>query len=428
MNAQATMHTASTEDFTETGEANREPLITILVVEDNDSERWRISAMLTKLGYRVLEAANGDDALSMQLEQPAALVVSDWRMPGMDGLELCRVMKTETDYQSPYFIMLTGMTNPVDLIAGMEMGADDFIAKPCAAEELRVRVQAGARIQNLRQAQEHNNRLMRHLLRRERRAMHRIRDDLALAAEMQQGLLPATFARYDNFSVGTLFRPADEVGGDFFNYFQLGPNHLGFYLLDVTGHGVSAAMLAFSIAYQLTGEGSTTDLLMRKGAHGPEPETPSRVVAALNERFLDRDDRGRHFTMVYGVLDLRDGKGTLCQAGHPHPMLLSSEGSMERLGDSGFPVGMFAEADYRDTAFRLEAGDRIFLCSDGVLDRLSAQHGSDAYLHLAECLSVDSAATADGMIEVMESVLNGEMGQPKSDDDISILTVSRDTA
>ncbi len=408
---------------------SREPgeqrAINVLVVEDNDSERWRLSAMLTKLGYGVREAANADEALSTQLQAPSDIVVSDWRMPGMSGLELCAAMKTEADYRQPYFIMLTGMTNPVDLIAGMEAGADDFIAKPCEAEVLRVRVQAGARIQRLRGEQEHNNRLMRHLLLKERRAMNKIREDLELAAEVQQDLLPHAHARIDGYAVSTLFRPAQEVGGDFFNYFQLGPHHLGFYLLDVSGHGVAAAMMSFSIAYQLSGDGDSAGFLMQHGGHGPEPVSPAAVVATLNERFQDRHDRGRHFTMVYGVLDLRDGSGRLCQAGHPNPLLIDAGNMLSKLGDGGLPAGMFQDASFEDTPFHLHPGDRLFLCSDGVLDRIAGTHGANrAHDELGRQLCLEAAGSADGMVAVMAEFLGGEAGSFV--DDVSMLAISRD--
>lgn len=399
--------------------------VRVLVVEDNDSERWRIAAMLGKLGYVVLEASNGDEALSLQLQENADLVLSDWKMPIMDGLEMCRILKQEADYGAPYFIMLTGMKNPVDLIAGMESGADDFIAKPCVAEELRVRIQAGARVQRVRREQERLNNLLRQLIIRDRRAARRIREDLETGAALQQSLLPCENARFDSFCVSTLSQAAGAVSGDFLNYFRIGPHHLAFYLLDVSGQSVGAAMLSFSIAYQLS-TGSRGGSIVVQEQDGEEvPRKPSEVVQALNAKFQGSEHADRHFTMVYGVVDLRDGSGKLCQAGHPHPLLLSGDGSVYAVGDGGFPVGLSAHSQFNDIQFCLKRGERLIVCSDGLLEALARGAPGDS---LVQILGTETAGTADGMIDEIRSSLERSPGGNAVDDDISALAISRDSS
>ncbi len=401
---------------------------TVLVVEDNESERWRLTAMLGKLGYRVVDASNGNEALVLQSLERADIVVSDWRMPGMDGLELCRTLKSDPAYGQPFFVMLTAMNNPVDLVAGMEAGADDFVSKPCAAEELRVRVQAGARIQSLRARLEDNNEAMEHMLQRERETVERMRGDLDMAAELQRSLLPAAAARLEDFTLGTLFQPAEEIGGDFFNYFRLGPEHLGFYLLDVSGHGVAAAMLAFSISYQFNGDVAGNRMLMEDGPDGPRPAEPASVVAALNEQFQDRDGSGRFFTMVYGVINVRTGAGRFCQAGHPYPLVLRANGEGECLGDGGHPAGMFPGAVFENVDFRLAPGDRLMICSDGVLDYLAGKDSSIVYPMLTRRLGDSAGSTAAEMVRVMEKVLGEQRSRGVPEDDISVLAIARAAA
>lgn len=428
MNMQATVKKLpvrheKTEASKNVERAREEDAVSVLVVEDNDSERWRICAMLQKLGYLVRDVSDGDEALSRQLEEPSDLVVSDWRMPGMDGLELCRVLRTEADYQTPYFIMLTGMNNPVDLIAGMEAGADDFIAKPCSAEELRVRIMAGARTQRLRHEHERVNLLMRHLLRRERRAMNRIRADLEAAAELQQSLLPCDNARFDHYSVATLFQPASEVGGDFYNYFRLGSHHLGFYSLDVNGLGVRAAMMAFGIANELSADRGAIGLLMDDSL---APRPPADVITNLNARFQDNRAEGRHFTMVYGTIDLRDGSGLLCRAGHPHPVLLKQSGGAQLLGSGGCPVGIWPAAEFENAEFRLERGDRLVLCTDGLLTEFTKDSDGDLYTNLTQRISEEAAEDADGVIEAFRKLLAENTQGSAFEDDVSALAISLD--
>jgi sigma-B regulation protein RsbU (phosphoserine phosphatase) len=111
-------------------------------------ERTRTVAILLKSGYEVIEASDGDSALQIIKDTRIDIVVSDWRMPIMDGLTLCKKIKTETP-SPPYFIFLTGRDATCDLVAAIDNGSDDFISKPFNNEELRVRIKAGARIVNM---------------------------------------------------------------------------------------------------------------------------------------------------------------------------------------------------------------------------------------------------------------------------------------
>ncbi|MFT5693644.1 MAG: sigma-B regulation protein RsbU (phosphoserine phosphatase), partial [Oceanicoccus sp.] len=131
--------------------------ITILIVEDSKSEQIHMQAMLTKFGYHVTTADNGRQALNILKTQKIQLIISDWRMPELTGIDLCRQVRADSSFGHPYIIMVTGRTSKDDLIAGMEAGADDFISKPFNSEELRVRLQAGTRILQLRDAAEQRN-------------------------------------------------------------------------------------------------------------------------------------------------------------------------------------------------------------------------------------------------------------------------------
>ena len=122
----------------------------LLIAEDSTTENMRLTSMLSKLGYEVLSARNGREALDILNDEPIPFIISDWRMPELSGIDLCRKLRADDKYGQPYFILLTGCDAPMDLVAGMEAGADDFITKPFIGEELRVRLQAGTRIMRLR--------------------------------------------------------------------------------------------------------------------------------------------------------------------------------------------------------------------------------------------------------------------------------------
>ena len=124
----------------------------ILVVEDSDSERAWLEEALRKSGFEVASAANGLEALSLMATFSAHLVVSDWRMPGIDGVELCRRLRAVGSPAYVYFILLTGQDSDNDIVSGLDAGADDYMKKPFNSSELAARIRAGLRIVALKRS------------------------------------------------------------------------------------------------------------------------------------------------------------------------------------------------------------------------------------------------------------------------------------
>jgi DNA-binding response OmpR family regulator len=119
----------------------------VLVAEDDLLSRRMIEAMLEKWGYQVTTASDGDEAWElMQAEDPPKLVILDWIMPGMEGVEVCRKVRESGRSEPTYIILLTSKGEKGDIVSGLEAGADDYIAKPYDSEELRARVQVGERV------------------------------------------------------------------------------------------------------------------------------------------------------------------------------------------------------------------------------------------------------------------------------------------
>ena len=401
----------------------------VLIVEDSIAENMRLNAMLTKLGYDVMSATNGQQALGVLDDHSIPLIISDWRMPEMSGIDLCRKVRDDARYGQPYFILLTGCDTHMDLVAGMEAGADDFITKPFKSEELRVRLQAGTRIVGLRDELEQRNVQLEQTLRNEENANRRIQEDLASAAAMQQALLPTGDSPFPQLEIATLFKPATMVAGDTYNYFRLDDDHLGFYHLDVSGHGIASAMLSFTLSRFLS-----PDALMQRaqtaspGATHPSAQSiahPHDVVAALNQRFLEDDRCEHYFTMVYGVLNIITGEGELCQAGHPHPLHCHADGTITQVGNGGFPVGMLAEASYESTAFKLHAGERLWLYSDGIPDCSNETGKALGMEQFTSLLQHAGQTPLTRLPAAIEKVLMRWHGEKELDDDISLLAIGR---
>ncbi|MHC9543920.1 MAG: PP2C family protein-serine/threonine phosphatase [Vulcanimicrobiota bacterium] len=301
-------------------------------------------------------------------KETISLVISDWMMPEMDGPELCRHIRAAHFPQYIYIIMLTARETKTDLIEGMESGADDFMVKPFNKDELRVRIKAGERVIKLeRDLEDRNSKLSE--------AYSVIKKDLEAASKMQRSLLPGSTVSTGGVLFDWIFLPAYFLAGDIFNFLPLDDSTTGFYLLDVSGHGIPAALLSVTISHSLSPSNPQGSLM--KSAI-PEPPyysltPPSRVVAGLNAQFYGDKDSLQCFTMIYGLIDVRKGKITLTQAGHLSLIYVRKDGTASLIGTGGFPVGMLSDAEYEEHEIDIQKGDRIFIYSDGITECINSE-------------------------------------------------------
>lgn len=395
----------------------------VLIAEDHPAERMRLESMLQKMGYLVNSFSNGIAALRYIESNPVDIIISDWKMPIMNGLDLCKKIRSDTHDHYPYFILLTGCDTKPDLIAGMDAGADDFITKPFNREELRVRLQAGSRIQHLKQQLELKNAHLEKVNQSLQLADELLNKDLTIAAYMQQELLPKNHQLFSNWSAASLFEPASHVSGDTFNLFKINKHYMGFYHIDVSGHGVSAAMMSFTIARLIgSGSGSIDELI---GAQKKMTASPADVVHQLNLRFQNNQLHTPYFTMLYGIIDIESGQGTFCQAGHPHPFIVRNNGQVEKLGQGGFPVGALEDANYQNTAFQLHEGDRFLVYSDGITECRNNNDELTGEIRLTELLENSQHQSITDIIRSIDKLVRLWRAERHQDDDISALLIER---
>jgi len=203
-----------------------------------------------------------------------------------------------------------------------------------------------------------------------RKAKQALEHDLRLAARVQQALLPPPEIQAGELRVAHAFHPCDDLAGDGVGVVLLPDNRLGIYLLDVSGHGVGAALLSFTLAHLLspTIEGS---LLTENDGAGTSAVPPSRVAERLNRQF-PMDRTRQYFTLVYGVADPSSGRFQYVLAGHPAPVRLPRTGPPTPVAGAGLPVGMIDEVAYDDETLTLEPGDRLYCYTDGATEALNA--------------------------------------------------------
>jgi sigma-B regulation protein RsbU (phosphoserine phosphatase) len=121
----------------------------ILVVEDEKDTRYILDKLLSKNGYEVVTSVNGEEAIGILKQHKPKVIIADWTMPIMDGIELCKTLKGDEKYKLIYFIILTARASLKDRVIGLDVGADDFLVKPVDNQELLARIRSGIRIHNL---------------------------------------------------------------------------------------------------------------------------------------------------------------------------------------------------------------------------------------------------------------------------------------
>ncbi|AHG18842.2 response regulator [Chania multitudinisentens RB-25] len=407
--------------------------VTVLIVDDSKSYRHLMATMLAKWGFRICEAEDGECALRLLEQQSVHIVISDWEMPVMNGVDLCRAIRSNDFGRYIYVILVTARQSLEDLLTGMEAGADDFLSKPVNQSQLRARLHAAERVLQLENTLAARNEKISS-------AYRQIESDLQAAAKLQNSVLPAHNLFLSGFEADWMFLPSAYVSGDLLNYFSLNERHIAFFSVDVAGHGVSAAMLSLAVAREfLTGRISNQLLVNQNGAGESSPVAPHQVVGELNQRFcLDNDEVFSYYTLIYGVIDTTNGQGTLCQAGHPTPFIIRTGGELFPIGDGGMPVGLLPQAEYQDSHFTLEIGDRLYLYSDGITECENDQQELYGEQRLQQLLRECRMLPKHQVFERVEKVLSlwrssevtqrqeQDLKQPRPfTDDISLMAIER---
>lgn len=382
----------------------------VLIVDDTPSVQLVLQRIIQKLGHEWSVCSNGAEAWDLLQLEVFDVVVVDWVMPEMDGVTLCRKIRSHDFGYYLYLILCTSKEEHSDLLEGMNAGADDFTVKPPRLDEFAVRIRGAERICKLQSELRAQHKALQSQHTSLTAVYESMARDLKLAAQSLERLLPQR--RYDGDPVITryLFRPSSLLGGDFLNFFQLNSGHLIFYVFDVSGHGVPAALKSGTLCHLLNKDSELVSV-------DDGPRGPAEVAARLNRLFLVDDD---YFTLLYGVLDTHTLELRYVQAGHPSPLLVR-DGGGRFLGDGGFPVSLLDVAVFEERSILLKEGDRLYLYSDGITDA-DGDEGPYGAQRLSEVLCGKSAAPLQESLDaLLEQV--GHWCCQGWDDDVSILAL-----
>ncbi len=254
-------------------------------------------------------------------------------------------------------------------------------------------------------------------------ANEHIRFDLDTAARIQRALLPMSLPEPRGYRFAWHFLPSTQLAGDTLNVLWLGPDKVALYIADVSGHGVSAALLSVTLSRWLSTTPGQLSLLTADSASptGYRISAPAEVAERLNQQFPFDARTGQYFTLIYGILTLSRREFRYVSAGHPPLVHLPLEGAARAVSTEGFPVGLVRSPGYEERVMQLSPGDRLMLVTDGLTEAANPtgeQFGEQRLLEAAEAFRSHSLERQ--LDEIVESARRW-CSCPAFDDDISLV-------
>jgi len=371
----------------------------ILIVDDTPINIGVISGAL-KDSFATKVATSGEKALAIAggKDKPD-LILLDIMMPEMDGYEVCRRLKANTDTRDIPVIFLTSQTEAEDETKGFEVGAVDYIHKPFSAAVVKARVRT-------------------HLMLREAHAeiarqLVEINTELEMARQIQLSILPSSTPKISGLDIVARYIPMTSVAGDFYDFIVVDDSHVGILIADVSGHGLPAALIASMLQVALTAQ----------ARHASEP---GKVLAGLNQALCGKFQHN-FVTAAYVYLDLEKKVMKYGGAGHP-PLLLwrKSTCSASEVLENGLVMGQFEEATYDSLEVPVEAGDRFVLYTDGILETSNPAQEEFGTARFMKFMEANNKLAAGPFADALLLELARWLEQPPGEghkDDISLLTV-----
>ena len=356
--------------------------------------------------YEFSFAHNGLEALTMLLQnKDYDIILSDINMPEMDGLTLLAKIN---EMRNPALkcIMVSAYGDMGNIRQAMNNGAFDFATKPIDLDDLSVTIEkAVGQIRYIREMQAEHTEL------------ESIKGDLAVAREIQQAILPRIFPPFpedgDQLDIAASMTAAKDVGGDFYDFFRIDGDRIGFVIADVSGKGVPAAIF---MAVSRT-------LIRATGIHGG---STAECMRYANELLTKESVDCMFVTVFYGIYNIRTGEITYCNAGHNPPYILKANGQVEVFPMPTDPfVGAVEGLAYHEHQMQLEKGDTLFLFTDGVNEATNGSHEEFGDDRLEETLKDVTMHSCQEVIDAVRDDVKAFVGDAEQSDDITMLVLRR---
>ncbi len=313
----------------------------IIVIDDNANDVQVIRRFLERKGYTVDTATSGEAGLELASRITPDAFVVDYRMPGMDGFELTRRIKSDPQLQTIPILLLTGADAARSVVEGLATGADDYVTKSSDTAVLLARLRALLRVKRYQDQLRNLN--------------QQITRDLQIARRVQEALVPRGTFCAPQMEIRSSYIPSEVLSGDFYDYFSQ-DNFVYLFVADVSGHGLPAAILVSLLKSYIHTEAESGTRL-------------SDLMASLND-FLYTVSLPTQFATAQ--LFRVDGEGNVAYANAAHPpfLLLHRDCGRAILHEEPSPLlGAMPAMQYAERSLRVSPGDTMFAYTDGLTDR-----------------------------------------------------------
>jgi sigma-B regulation protein RsbU (phosphoserine phosphatase) len=368
----------------------------VLAADDSPAFRSFLVNFLSE-GYEVRTAQDGVECLEMLDGFCPDILLVDLAMPRMGGLEVISEVRTGREDESLYIIVLTGAEDAEAKPRALNLGANDYLAKPFDKQELLARVRVAGRQVQL------NSRL--------KAAYAEIQGEMRLVSHLQSLLLPRRTPEVPGLDIEQWYRPSAQSSGDYYDYMQLREGAVRLVVADVSGHGARAAFLMGMVR-----------TLLRESVRRELPL--DQAVQAVNEHLCEiLASESDYVTLVAADLDLRKGRMSFINAGHCPGLMTTAAGKAARLAPQTPPLGFFP-LDFGLKKVRIGNRFELFLFTDGFYEWETApgeQLGLDRFLELASELMQENRLSLARLDERLTNILGH---RPPYRDDLTALKVN----
>ncbi|MGB8700744.1 MAG: SpoIIE family protein phosphatase [Thermosynechococcaceae cyanobacterium] len=315
--------------------------VEILVVDDNEVNIRLLMTMLSSRGYSVSSANCGEMALAAINSALPDLILLDISMPDIDGYEVCQRLKANEQTQDIPVIFISALDEVMDKLKGFKVGGVDYITKPFQALEVQARVKTHVGMRQLQKELQLKTRLLE--------------AERARAGRIQADLLPKTVPHLPGFELAARCLPAQDVSGDFYDWYLLDTDRLNLTLGDVMGKGMPAALLM-----------TTVRATLRALSVEHSPLVQIEYAHSLLEPDLSQSES--FVTLFHAQLNCQDRQLSYVDVGHGLVFIKRANGQIESLANGGSPMGILPEQVYQAGSLTFEPNDALMIFSDGLTE------------------------------------------------------------
>ncbi len=403
----------------------------LLVVDDDEMNRDVLWQRLRRKDYDVVAAPDGESALRLIGDHRFDLVLLDVMMPGLNGMDVLKKLRETHSAIDLPIIMATARGESTEIVKALGLGANDYVTKPLDFPVVLARVQThlalkrmAEELRELERSLAERNRELEQTNAQLAKLNGRMSRALKAAARIQETFLPRDLPSVPGAAFAWIYRPCDELAGDGLNVIPLDGGRTALYILDVSGHGVAAALLSVALSRVLSHPSEPSSILGRRGVVRQPLEIlpPAEVADRLNRLFPFDTSIEQFATMLYGVLDSGTGEFRYVSAGHPGPVHLPAGARPVILESEGSPIGL-AEDPYEERSIRLAAGDRLYLYSDALPEAMDQAGELFGDHRLLDAIGRTRSEPLQEAVAALDSEIERWCGAAGAQDDVSILAV-----